>query len=594
MNTSIRGAVAALATLLFAASAQTTPMGDKLNAQLAEADAQDIALAPQAAVQRGDLRTAGEFGDLISDAFFRSAKANLHEQLNKLATIDRAQLDAKERVAYDVFRYQAGYALRLYDQGHVKFAQQLPVDHIFGQHIGFAQFSSGAAGAPYRTLVDYDNGLQRIDGFVVYLGRVIGRLSEGVRERRVQPRWVIEKVIAQLDEALAKPLDDSPYMRPIHKLPAEFALADRERLTGAYRDAIAQRLHPALARLRDQLRTDVLPAARKTPGVASMPGGAAYYEYQLEGHTTVRMRASEIHRLGLTEVARIRREMARIQKQVGFKGSLQDFFAHLRSDPKFKHASTDALLQSYAGVRQRLDRQLPTWFSMQPRSQLEIRAVPPEQEGSAGGAYYQVGTPDGSRPGVFFVNTSELPTRTTTRTTALFLHEGLPGHHMQGSLAQEDSGLPPNLRFGWNAGYGEGWALYCEWLGHEMGLYDDPYQHYGQLDMEIFRAVRLVVDTGLHTKGWSRERAVQYMLANTSLERGYIEGEVDRYTVWPGQATAYKIGEIRIRALRREAERALGQRFDVRGFHEQVLNTGALPLHVLEMKIRDWIGSTAR
>lgn len=570
-------------------------MGERLDALLAEADRQDLALDPQAAVLRGDLTHASEFGDLISDAHFRRVEAHLRGQWKRLAAIDRSQLDARRRVAFDVFRYQTGFALRQFDEGHVAFAQQMPLDPIFGRHIGFAQFSSGAGGAPFQSLADYEAGLARLDGFVTYLDRVAERQREGLAAGRVHPTWIVEKVIAQLDEQLAQRPKDSPYYLPVANFPATIEMQERERLRRAYLDAIEQRLRPAWARLRDHLRSQVRPFARTSAGLSALPGGRAYYEYQLESHTTVRLGADAIHRLGLAEVARIRAAMQRIRRQLGFAGSLKEFFEHLRSDGRFKHASRESLLGSYEVVRQRVDAKLPQWFAALPKSKLEVRAVPSEQEGSVGGAYYQVGTPDGSRPGVFYVNTSQLPTRTTPRTTALFLHEGLPGHHLQASLAQEDGALPPTLRFAWNAGYGEGWALYCEWLGHEMGLYDDPYQHYGQLDMEIFRAARLVVDTGLHARAWSRERAVQYLLDNTSLERAFVEGEVDRYIVWPGQATAYKIGELRIRSLRRQAERALGRkRFDIRAFHAQVLDTGAVPLHVLEMKINHWIRSHPR
>jgi uncharacterized protein (DUF885 family) len=569
----------------------TTPMGQRLMEFLAEADAQDLALNPQAAVLRGDLRNAGQFGDLISDGHYRAAEATLRSQLRAFAAIGRAQLSGPERVAYDMWQYQAGYALRQYEEGFVKISQRLPIDHLLGQHLAFAQFSSGSAGAPYRTPQDYADGLARIDGFVIYLGRVIGRLREGMRERHVLLRGITEKVIAQLDDALALAPEASPFFGPIQALPEHFAEADRERLRTAYRDAITAKINPAFTRLRDFLRGEYLAASRTgAPGLGARPGGTAYYEYQLEAHTTLRMKADAIHRLGLAEVARIRGQMQRIRQRLGFKGTLAQFFEHLKTDAKFKFASKDELLGAYKRVGERVDRELPRLFAKLPSSKLLFAAVPAEQESSASGAYYVVGTPDGDRPGVFYVNTSELPTRTAVRVTALYLHEAMPGHHLQASLAQEDPSLPPTLRFAWNAGYGEGWALYAEWLGHEMGLYDDPVQHFGQLDMEIFRAARLVVDTGLHAKGWSRERAIDYLAANTSLERDYIALEVDRYLVWPGQACAYKLGDLKIRALRRQAERALGARFDVREFHTQVLGSGALPLPVLEQKIKDWIG----
>ena len=571
-----------------------SPMGQRLMEFLAVADQQDLALNPQAAVLRGDLKNASQFGDLISDDYYRAAEATLRAQLRAFAAIDRAQLDGHERVAYDMWQYQAGYALRQYDEVLVKISRRLPIDHLLGQHLVFAQFSSGSAGAPYRTLQDYADGLSRIDGFVVYLDRAIDRLREGMRERHVLLRGIAEKVIGQLDEALALAPEASPFFGPINSLPDSFNATDRERLRGAYREAIERKINPAFARLRDFLRREYLPASRTgPPGLGALPGGTAYYEYQLEAHTTLRLRADAIHRLGLAEVARIRGEMQRVRRQVGFRGTLAQFFEHLKTDAKFKFASKEALLSAYKAVGQRVDRVLPRLFGKLPAGKLEFAAVPAEQEKSASGAYYIVGTPDGDRPGVFYVNTSELATRTSPRVTALYLHEAMPGHHLQASLAQEDTSLPATLRFAWNAGYGEGWALYAEWLGHEMGLYDDTVQHFGQLDMEIFRAARMVVDTGLHAKGWSRERAIDYMAANTSLERSFVELEIDRYIVWPGQACAYKLGDIKIRALRRQAERALGARFDVRAFHTQVLGSGALPLHVLERKIKDWIGSKA-
>lgn len=571
-----------------------TPMGERLMAFLDEADRQDLALNPQAAVLRGDLSHAGEFGDLISDDYHRAAERLLRSQIAAFARIERPALSRTEQVAYDVWQYQARFALRQYDEGHVRLARQLPIDHVFGQHLAFAQFSSGRAGAPYRTPADYEAGLARIDGFVRWIDRAIGRMREGLREGRVQPRIVTEKVVAQLDEALALAPEASPFHGPVGLLPAAWPEAERQRLADAYRRAIVEKINPAFARLAAFMRGPYRAAGRTArPGFAAIPGGARWYEYQLEAHTTLRTSAEAIHRTGLAEVARIRREMAAIQAGLGFGGTLAQFFEHLKTDPRLKFPDAEALFAAYRAVHRRVEAVLPRLFPALPKSRLDFAPVPAEQERSASGAYYIVGTPEGDRPGVFYVNTGNLPSRTSPRVTALYLHEGMPGHHLQGSLAQEDASLPPTLRFGWNAGYGEGWALYAEWLGHEMGLYDDPYQRFGQLDMEIFRAARLVVDTGLHAKGWSRERAIDYLADNTSLERSDCALEVDRYIVWPGQACAYKLGELAIRALRREAERALGRRFDVRAFHGEVLGTGALPLAVLERKIKDWIRSLA-
>ncbi len=584
------GLGAGASRVLAAAGAARSPMGERLMAFLDEVDKQDLALDPQAAVLRGDLSRAHEFGDYLSDDYFREAEATLRGQLRAFAAIDRAQLRGpNERVAYDMWRYQAGHALRRHDAGFVQFAKQMPIDHLFGQHVTFAQFSSGDA-APYRTLKDYEDGLARIEGFVIYLDRAIGRMREGMASGRVLPRLVTERVIAQLDEALAMAPQASAFYGPLRALPAEFSEADKQRLSAAYQGAIVDRIRPAYQRLLRFMRGEYLGASRRgAPGTAALPGGRAYYDYQLETMTTLGLRASEIHRIGLAEVARIRGEMERIRRRVGFGGGLPRFFEHLKTDPKYKYRSSAELIGAYEAVGRRVDAALASRFARLPKSRLEIRAVPKELESAVAGASYQAGTPDGSRPGVFYVNTSELPTRTALRLTALYLHEALPGHHLQSALAQEADELPPLLRFTWNVGYGEGWGLYAEWLGHEMGLYDDAVQHFGALDMEIFRAVRLVVDTGIHAKSWSRKRAVDYMANNTSLERSFIEQEVDRYIAWPGQAAAYKLGELKIKQLRHKAARAFGKRFDVRGFHSQVLDTGAVPLAVLEMKIDEWI-----
>jgi uncharacterized protein (DUF885 family) len=572
-----------------------SPMGQRLFALLDEVDRQDLALDPQAAVLRGQLERAHEFGDYLSDGYFAAAEATLRAQRRAFAAIDRAQLQrGAERVAYDMFDWQTRLALRRYDEGFVRFAQQMPIDHLFGQHVTFAQFSSGN-NAPYRTLKDYDDGLARFDGFVTYLHRAIGRMREGMAAGRVLPRAVAARVVAQLDESLATAPQDMAYYAPIRALPAAFATTDRERLANAFDTAIRERLRPALQRLADFMRRDYLPASRLgAPGVGALPGGRAYYDFQLETMTTLPVGADEIHRIGLDEVARIGAQMRRIRRRVGFTGSLQRFFEHLKRDARYKFDSPAALIGAYEAVGRRVETALPRLFARLPQSKLEIRAVPRELESAVSGAYYQVGTPDGSRPGVFYINTGDLPSRTSLRVTALYLHEALPGHHLQGSLALEASELPPLLRHTWNVGYGEGWGLYAEWLGHEMGLYDDPLQHFGALDMEMFRAVRLVADTGLHAKGWSAARTVDYMAAHTSLERRFIAQEVDRYIAWPGQATAYKLGELRLKQLRAQAQRAFGARFDVRAFHARVLDTGAVPLAALQRKIDDWIREDAR
>lgn len=586
----ILAAALALAVLSATGARAASSEGGKLHAALQSADEDDLALNPMSGLLRGDLRRAGEFGDLITDDYYARAAANLEKQLAALRRIDRSRLDPKEKIAYDSFKYAADFALEQHREGILRIARQWPIDPVFGQHLVFQQLSSGGGAAAFATVADYENGLKRLDGFVAYLDRSIGRMREGVRDGRALPRMLTAKVLQQLDTELANTPEKSPFYQPAANFPASFSAGERKRLASAYKSRISQRVHPAFKRLRAYMGGAYLAAGRiDKPGLAGVPDGVRFYRYQLESHTTTKLTADEIHRMGLAEVERILREMDAVRTQAGFAGDRAAFFGYLQTDARFKFASTDALLAGYRDVQRRVEAILPRYFAATPRGRLEIRPVPPEQEGSAGGAYYLVGTPDGQRSGVFFVNTSNLPTRTTPRMTALFLHEGMPGHHLQGSLASEDEALPPNLRFSWNPGFGEGWALYAEWLGTEMGLYDDPYQYFGRLDMEILRAARLVVDTGLHAYGWSRDQAIEYMLANTTLDRRSVEQEVDRYIVWPGQATAYKVGELYIRELRSRAESRLGPAFDIRRFHQTVLDTGALPLHVLGQKVDAWI-----
>jgi uncharacterized protein (DUF885 family) len=320
-----------------------------------------------------------------------------------------------------------------------------------------------------------------------------------------------------------------------------------------------------------------------------MKGGKKLYDYQIESTTTLPMKADEIHTLGLSEVARIRQGMDAIRAQVGFKGTLAEFFEHLRTDPKFKPKSRESLTQGYYDIGKTVDAKIKTQFKYLPKAPLEIRPYEEFREKYEAGGSYQSGTPDGKRPGIFYFNAYDLPSRTTPGMTTLYLHEGAPGHHFQISIAQENEALPSFMRFGGNTAYAEGWGLYAETLGYEMGLFEDPYQRFGTLSDEMLRAMRLVVDTGIHSKGWTRERAIEYMLANSDMGKTDATAEVERYIAIPSQALAYKIGALTILRLKAKAKTALGDRFDVREFHNQILNTGALPLSVLEKKIDDWI-----
>ncbi len=346
-----------------------------------------------------------------------------------------------------------------------------------------------------------------------------------------------------------------------------------------------------MKRLRDYLEASYLPKARDGHGLMYMKGGDALYRYMVQSTTTLPLTPEEIHQTGLNEVARITGEMEKVKKEVDFNGTLQQFFDHLRTDPKYKKPTREALTQGYYDIGKAVDAKLAAYFSSIPKSKLEIRPYEPFREKFQAGGSYEQGTPDGSRPGIFYFNAYDLPSRTTPGMTTLYLHEGAPGHHFQIMLAQENKDLPPFMRFGGNTAFVEGWALYAETLGYQMGFYKDPIQRFGTLSDEMLRAMRLVVDTGIHSKGWTREQAIDYMLAHSDMGKTDATAEVERYIAIPSQALAYKTGAMTIQRLRRKAEAELGNKFDVREFHAEVLMTGSLPLAILEQKIDRWIAS---
>ncbi|HEX6374209.1 MAG TPA: DUF885 domain-containing protein [Allosphingosinicella sp.] len=574
-----------------AAEAPRTTASQALATLFRDSDEATLHRNPIQALARGDLRYADRFGDFFSDSYYAAERAAARTELARLAGIDRDALTADERVAYDVFQWQRSMDLRGLEGEIFAASVVLPIEHFDGFHTFFAETSSGEGIAPYKTLKDYENGLARFDDFTSLTDGAIARMEEGLAAGVVQPKLVMANVLEQLDAMLAEGVEGSSFYRPVANFPAEVPEAERARLQAAYAEAISSKIRPTVTRLRDFIRDRYLPRARVSVGLQDMKSGPALYRHLVALSTTTDMDPDEIHRIGLAEVARIHREMEAVKAQVGFAGTLQQFFEHIRTDPKFKPASREALQRGYVAIGKRLDATLPTLFSTIPKTPLEIRPVPALTEKGAARGSYQGGTADGSRPGVFYFNAYDLPSRTTPGMETLYLHEGAPGHHFQISLAQENERLPSFMRFGGNTAYVEGWGLYAETLGRELGVYTDPYQYFGYLDSQLFRAIRLVVDTGIHSKGWSRDRTIQYILDNSSRGRSNATAETERYIAIPGQALAYKIGQMKISELRARAEKALGPRFDIRDFHAQVLMTGALPLAVLERKIDDWIAA---
>jgi uncharacterized protein (DUF885 family) len=568
--------------------------GDRLHTLFAASDEANLQRNPILALFRGDLRYADQYGDYISDAYFTAERQAAMDDLAALARIDRDALGTEDRISYDVFKFQRTDDLKGFDPALLKALIERPIDHFSGAQTFVPDLSSGQGAAPFNTVADYDNNLKRLGGYILFLDRSIDRMKQGLADGITNPKLVMANVVEQLDALIAEGVEGSTFYRPVTKYPDAVSADDRSRLTPAYAAFIRDQLIPAHTRLRDFIKNVYLPRARDTVGLAQMPGGAALYKHLVASTTTTGMTPTAIHALGLAEVDRIHTEIERVKTAVGFNGGLKEFANFMRTDPRFAPASRDAMRDAFLSIDKRILAAVPKDFALVPKSPLEIRPVPPYKEKTEAAGSYLPGTPDGSRPGVFYYDAYDLPARFTWGFETLFLHEGIPGHHYQISLAQENTALPAFQRFGGNTAYVEGWALYSESLGTELGMYTDPYQLYGHLNDEILRAMRLVVDTGIHALSWSRDTAIAYMLDNSAMGRTDATAEVERYIAIPSQALAYKVGQLTIRRLRTKAEKELGPRFDVRAFHAQVLDTGALPMTVLEKKIDDWIVLTKR
>ncbi len=580
---------APVAALTIAAAPQTAH--DVLFALFAASDEGSLKRNPLSALFRGDMRYADHLGNYLTDEYNDGERAAAQGELAALKAIDRAKLSPTDKIAFDVFAYDREQTLKGLTPEILALNEVRPINHFFGFHTFYPTLASGKTGIPFATIADYDNNLKRHAEYVTLIDRSIAKFREGQKSGVVETKLTIRNVIEQLNTQLASPPEQSPFWEPIAKLPASFSAADKARLTTQYREMIAGQIYPAHQRLRDYLRNNYLAAARDSVGLSQMKGGAALYTQLIENSTTLPLTADHLHNLGLSEVARIRKGMEKVKREVRFKGTLAQFFNFIRTDPQFKPKSRDELTQRYYDIGKLVDTKVGTLFSVLPKTPLQIRPYEEFREKFEAGGSYQSGTPDGSRPGTFYFNAYDLPSRTTPGEVTLYLHEGAPGHHFQISLAQENAALPAFMRFGGNTAYAEGWALYAETLGYQMGFYKAPYSRFGTLDDEMLRAMRLVVDTGIHAKGWTRDRSIEYMLANSGMGRTDATAEVERYIAIPSQALAYKVGAMTIQRLRAKAEKQLGRRFDIRAFHDQVLNTGALPMPVLEAKVDDWIAS---
>jgi uncharacterized protein (DUF885 family) len=562
----------------------------RLAALLDEYFEAQLELDPLYATSIGDHRFDDRYTNRISSAWRAADLALQRRSLAALEAIDPALLDGEDRISWALFSWDRRLALEGYEHP----THLLPVNQFRSPANSFVQLGSGTSYHPFGTVVDYENFLSRIDGFIEWVDQAIANMREGMRREIVLPRVLVERMIPQLASQVVADPTESVFWRPIEQLPEDFSAGERERLTAAWRDAVGGKLIPAYERLRAFVADEYLAAARASYGLGALPGGPEWYAWLVRLNTTTALPPGEIHAIGLAEVERIQGEMRGVMSAVGFEGELADFFEFLNSDPRFYFERRDDLLDAYRVLREPVAAGTRPLFHRYPRADFEVRPIEAFRERSGAGAQYRPPDPEGTRPGVFFVNTYDLSARPSWAVESLYLHEAVPGHHFQNALRIETDGLPDYRRFASYVAYGEGWALYAESLGPEIGVYTDPYQYFGALAGELWRAIRRVVDTGLHHYGWTRQQVLDFMYANTAVKPARAESEAARYMAIPGQALGYKIGQLEILRLRERAADRLGEDFDIRDFHAVVLDSTALPMAVLEEQVERWLETGTR
>ena len=535
---------------------------------------------PEQASELGDRRWNDRWTDDSLDAY---ARRHQHDQqiLAKLAGINRASLSAADQLNYDLF--QKNYRLAV--EGY-KFHQFLiPLN----QRGGIQTQDELADSLRFETLKDYQDWIVRLRAFPVAMDQTIALMREGMKERMVQPKVIMDRIPAQIDKQIVSDPTQSGFFKPFQHFSPEISNPDQQRLTDEARQAIEQQVVPAYKKFKTFFVNEYLPACFDQVGIWQVPHGDELYAYDVRRYTTTNLTPDQVHEIGLKEVARIRAEMDAVMKQTGFKGSRDDFFNFLRTDPRFFYKSPDDLFEAYKALAKTVDPNLVKVFRKLPREPYGVEAIPAIAAPDTTAAYYRPGAADGSRAGTYFVNLYKPETRPKWEMLVLTLHESVPGHHLQIALAHEMGDIPKFRRFGGYTAFIEGWGLYAESLGDDMGLYTDPYSKFGELTYQMWRAVRLVVDTGIHARHWTRERAIKYFMDNAPKAQLDIVNEIDRYIAWPGQALAYKIGELKIQELRARAHEQLGPKFDLKAFHEVVLGSGPLPLDILERNVDEWI-----
>jgi len=534
---------------------------------------------PLLATYLGDGRYDDKWPDLTPAALERSHAADRET----IAAVDRMApeaLDEGDQLNRDLFRRLYANSIDAYEFG----SQFLPLDHMDGVQTADQLVEQ----LPFATVKDYENWIARLNGFGAMVDQNIALMRAGIAKRIVQPKVIMQRVPAQIAKQLVSDPTASPFYLPFRTMPDSIPAAEQSRLREAAKAAIADTVLPAYLRFEGFFAQEYLPAARESVGIWDVPGGEQWYQERIRWYTTTDLTPDEIHDIGLREVARIRAEMQKIVGKLGFKGSLEEFMQFLRTDARFRYTDPQQLLQAYLAMSKRIDPLLPQYFGRLPRMPYGVRPIPEHVAPDTTTAYYQGPSIDGRRAGYYYVNLYKPQERPTYEIPVLSIHEAVPGHHLQIALAQELGELPMFRRDYELTAFVEGWGLYSESLGEEMGLYADPYDKFGQLTYEMWRAVRLVVDTGMHHKRWSRQQAIDFFKANAAKTELDIVNEIDRYIAWPGQALAYKIGELKIKELRARATKDLGAKFDIRAFHDVVLGSGAVPLDVLDGNVARW------
>jgi uncharacterized protein (DUF885 family) len=580
------GAADALTTPTAPVAQQASPASKQLNALADEYYDAVARFDPVSASDNGDNRFSDQIGMSIAPAVRAKQFALYRGYLKRLHAIDPSGLVQRDRTSYAILDYELAMALRF-----EPFPEHLlPINQMDSLPVTLANYAGGQGSQPLTTVREYKAYLNRLAQLGPWIDQAIANMREGVRTGVVQPKAIVVSVLPQFQKLAATTAEASVYYAPVTNMPKSFAPADQRALTKAYHDTIANQLNPALARLAHYLEADYLPAARTSTGWSALPHGAEWYLARVASQTTTSLTPDQIHATGLSEVARIQGEYARIGPQMGYNGPAAGLPTWVLSQPKYKPFKTDQeVIAVYRDLDAQLQKKLPALFSLRPKMPLDLR-LEPELSRETASDHYTAPAVDGSRPGVFWSVVNDPKEYGSTGMVTLFLHEGQPGHHFHIALMQELH-LPNFRQFGGNNAFTEGWALYAETLGREMGFYDNPENYFGHLNDEMLRAVRLVVDTGMHAQGWTREQSIKYMRETLGYPESIARSETERYMVWPGQALGYKIGALKILELRKRAETALGPKFSLPAFHAVILDEGTLPLALLEAKVDRWIAA---